>query len=116
MRGSEYCLNHDPARAEENKRRYSKGGKRGGRGRPRVELASIRTQLQDLLDGVLDGSVDRGDASVAGQLLNYMIRSVQVELQAREQDELVERLEALERGASISHSHNGGGRGSLRPL
>jgi len=72
--------------------------------------------LQDLLDGVLDGSVDRGDASVAGQLLNYMIRSVQVELQAREQEELVERLEALERGASISHSHNGSGRGSLRPL
>jgi hypothetical protein len=72
--------------------------------------------LQDLVDGVLDGSVDRGDASVAGQLLNYMIRSVQVELQAREQEELVERLEALERGASISHSQSGGGRGSLRPL
>jgi len=69
MRGSEWCLNHDPERAEENKRRGSKGGKRGGRGRPRVELGNIRTQLQDLVDGILDGSIDKGSGAVAGQLL-----------------------------------------------
>jgi hypothetical protein len=108
MRGSEWCLNHDPERAEENKRRGSKGGKRGGRGRPRVELGNIRTQLQDLVDGILDGSIDKGNGAVAGQLLNYMTRCIQVEMQAREQEELVERLEALEREMSSPHSHNGG--------
>ena len=102
MKSSEYCNSHDPDRAEENKRRYSKGGKRGGRGRPRV-------------DGVQDGTVDKGRGAVAGQLLNYMIRCVQVEMQAREQEELVERLEALEREMSFPHSHNGG-RGALRTL
>jgi hypothetical protein len=115
MRGSEWCLNHDPERAEENKRRGSKGGKRGGRGRPRVELGNIRAQLQDLVDGILDGSIDKGNGAVAGQLLNYMIRCVQVEMQAREQEELVERLEALEREMSSPHSHNGGS-GALRTL
>jgi hypothetical protein len=115
MKSSEYCNSHDPARAEENKRRYSKGGKRGGRGRPRVELRNIRAQLQDIADGVLDGSIDKGNGAVAGQLLNYMTRCIQIEMQAREQEELVERLEALESEMNISHSHNGG-RGALRPL
>jgi hypothetical protein len=50
-----------------------------------------------LADGVLDGSVDRADASVAGQLLNIVLRAVTVELQVREQLELTERVEDLAR-------------------
>jgi hypothetical protein len=34
MRDSEWCLNHHPDRAEENRRRSSRGGRRGGRGGP----------------------------------------------------------------------------------
>jgi len=47
---------------------------------------------------VLEGAVDRSDAAVVGQLLNTYIRAVSVELKAREQLELIERLEALEEG------------------
>ena len=93
---SQWCYYHHPDYVEERKRHGSKGGKRGGRGRPQVELSNIKTQLQDLADGVLDGSVDRANASVAGQLLNIILRAVTVELQVREQLELIERLEALE--------------------
>jgi hypothetical protein len=93
---SQWCYYHHPNYVEERKRHGSKGGKRGGRGRPQVELSNIKTQLQDLADGVLDGSVDRADASVAGQLLNIVLRAVTVELQVREQLELQERLEQLE--------------------
>ncbi len=96
MRDSSYCLNHDPARAEENKRRSSKGGKRGGRGRPQVELTNIKTQLQDLVDGVLDGQLERSTGSAVAQILNVYLRAVSVELQVREQLELLGRLEALE--------------------
>jgi hypothetical protein len=96
MKDSNYCLNHHPARAEANKARAAKGGRRGGRGRSRIELSQIRTQLQDLKNSVLDGSLDRGDASVAGNLLNYMVSCIRIELQAREQEELAERLAALE--------------------
>jgi len=38
MRNSAFCLGHDPDQAEARRRRASKGGKRGGRGRPSVEL------------------------------------------------------------------------------
>jgi hypothetical protein len=54
---------------------------------------------------VLEGRQDRGNAAVAGQLLNTYLRAVAVELKAREQLELVERLEALEEGLK----HNKGG-------
>ena len=96
IEGSEWCWNHDPAHAEERRRHGAKGGKRGGRGRPQTELANIKERLSDLADDVLEGSVDKGAAAVAGQLLNTYLRAVAVELKAREQLELVERLEALE--------------------
>ena len=49
-----------------------------------------------LADGVLLGTHDRADAAVAGQLLNYMIRAVGMELKVKEATELEERLEQLE--------------------
>ncbi len=43
--------------------------------------------------------MDKGAAAVAGQLLNTVIRVVSVELKVREQEEILERIEALERRA-----------------
>ncbi len=96
IEGSEWCWNHDPAHAEERRRHGSRGGKRGGRGRPQAELANIKVRLSDLADDVLEEKVDKGVAAVASQVLNVYLRAVSVELKAREQLELIERLEALE--------------------
>jgi hypothetical protein len=96
MRNSQYCIGHDPDQAEARRRRASKGGKRGGRGRPQAELAEVKSILRGLAGSVLKGTTDRQDAAVVGQLLNTVIRAVSVELKAREQLELIERLEALE--------------------
>ena len=96
MRYSEYCLNHDPSRAEENRRRSSKGGKRGGRGRPRVEVTNVKTQLQELADAVRDNEINRADAAVVSQILNVLLRAITIEVQLREQEEFAQRLEALE--------------------
>ena len=93
--GSGYCYVHHPDHAEERRRHGAKGGKRGGRGRPQVEVNAVKTRLQDLVDGVLDGEVERADAAVAGQLLNTYIRAVGVELKVREQEELVREVEEL---------------------
>ena len=98
MHGSEWCIGHDPDKAEARRLRASKGGKRGGRGRPQAELSDVKRRLSDLVNAVLEGRTDRGDAAVAGQLLNTYIRAVGVELKVREQIELVERLDALEEG------------------
>jgi hypothetical protein len=88
----EFCYQHDPGRADERKRNASRAGK----SRPSRELADIKRRLSDLADDVLEDRQDRGNAAVAGQLLNTIIRAVSVELKAKEQLELIERLERLE--------------------
>jgi hypothetical protein len=107
-----HCYHHDPAQAEKRKRVASKGGRRGGRGRPQAELADIKRRLLELTDAVLDGSVNRASAAVAGQLINTLLRAVAVELRVREQEDLTERLEELE--AALSRQKERGGYGSQR--
>ena len=96
MRNSEWCIGHDPDKAEARRSRAPKGGKRGGRGRPSSELARLQRRFEDLADKVLDGEVDRAAGAVAGQLLNGARACVRDGLTAREQEELVERMEELE--------------------
>jgi hypothetical protein len=107
IEGLEWCWNHDPAHEAERRRHGSKGGKRGGRGRPQAELAGIKGRLSDLADDVLEGSVDRQDAAVVGQLLNTVIRAVSVELKVKEQLELIERVEELERRVQVNQRQKG---------
>jgi hypothetical protein len=103
--GSEgLCWAHDPKNAERRRR----GQSRGGKNKPSRELASIKQRLSDLADAVLEGSVDKGVAAVASQVLNVYLRAVSVELKAREQLELIERLEALEE--ALEANKNAGGR------
>jgi len=94
--GSDYCHSHHPNRAEARKRAARKGGQRSERGRPTTELASIKDRLERLAEDVLAGRIDRSDAAVAGQLLNYALRAVSVGLKAREQEELEARLTEIE--------------------
>ena len=96
MRNSEWCINHHPDYEQERRRRASKGGKRGGRGRPSVELASLREENADIRRRLLDGELLPNVAAVAVQSINTDIRAVGAALKAREQEELLERLEALE--------------------
>ncbi len=91
-RNSEWCPAHDPARADARKRNASKAA----RSKPNRELVDIKTRLRELADDVLAGRVDRGDAAVAGQLLNTVIRALALETKVREQEEVLERLEVLE--------------------
>lgn len=91
-----YCYSHDPARQAERRRNAARGGKAKAGG----ELAGIKQRLSDLADAVLsddeEARADKGVAAVASQVLNVYLRAVSVELKAREQLELIERLEALE--------------------
>ena len=94
--GSQWFYVHHPDHAGERRRHGSKGGKRGGRGRPTSELHRLRDRFEDLANKVLEGSVDRADGAVAGQLLNGARTCVRDALAAREQEELIARLEVLE--------------------
>jgi hypothetical protein len=90
--GAQWCYNHDPARQAERRRNAARGGKAKASG----ELSGIKARLSTLAEDVLSGDVDKGVAAVASQVLNVYLRAVSVELKAREQLELIERLEALE--------------------
>ena len=94
--GSQWCYVHHPDHAEERCRHGSKGGKRGGRGRRSSELARLQSRFEELAEKVLAGDVERGVGAVAGQLLGGARACVRDALSAREQEELIERLEALE--------------------
>jgi len=87
-----YCYSHDAARAPERARNAAKGG----RGRGNGELRGLKTQLRDLADAVLGGSVDRGDAAVVNQIWNTIVRVVEQERKERELVDIEERLARLE--------------------
>jgi hypothetical protein len=99
--GSDYCYAHDPDRAEERKRAASKGGRRGGRGRPASELSEIKQGVRDLIAGVLsddvEESVDRGRAAVALQGYNTLLRAVEIG-QRGDLEDLARDVEELKRG------------------
>jgi len=99
MRNSQWCIGHDPEQAEARRRRASKGGKRGGRGRPVAELAALRVENVDIRRRLLkdgDDKLSPGVAAVAIQSINTDIRDVSAALKAKEVEELETRIEALE--------------------
>jgi hypothetical protein len=87
---------HHPDRADSRRRFASKGGKRGGRGRPCADLADLKRDVRKVVEGVLSGEVPQGPGAVALQGYNTLLRAAKVELDVREQQELIERLEELE--------------------
>jgi hypothetical protein len=105
IEGSEWCWNHDPSHAGAHRRHGSKGGKRGGRGRPVSELGALRVENAEIRERLLEGKLKPGVAAVAIQSINTDIRAVATTLKAREQEELIERLEALE--GALEHKRGG---------
>jgi hypothetical protein len=102
MRNSEWRINHHPDRAEDRRRRASKGGRRGGRGRPIAELGSLRDENADIRRRLLEGELLPNVAAVAVQSINTDIRAVGAAMKAREQEEILERIAALEQSAEIA--------------
>jgi hypothetical protein len=102
MRNSEWCINHHPDQAELRRRRASKGGKRGGRGRPIAELGALRDENAEVRRRLLEGELLPNVAAVTVQSINTDIRAVGAAMKAREQEEILERIAALERSAETA--------------
>jgi hypothetical protein len=87
-----YCYQHDPERAAERKRNASRAGKSAG-GR---EIKDLKRRILEVVDAVLEGSQERGQAAVAIQGFNALRSTLELERKVRELDELEARIEALE--------------------
>ena len=72
-------------------------------------MADVKRQLRELADDIVAGHTDRANAAVASQVLNVYRRAVSIELKVREQDEILQRLDALE-GAAGQAGEPGRGR------
>lgn len=108
---SSWCFNHHPDYEEARRRRASKGGRRGGRGRPSpavAELARLQHRFEELAEELVEkpGYADRAQAM--GRLLNYARQCIATSLKAREQEDLIARLEALEE--ALEQAKPGGSR------
>ena len=106
--GNQWCFSHHPDYEEQRRRRASKGGKRGGRGRPVVEVADLKQRLENLYGGVLAGTTEPKVGAVANQIVNTRARLIETELRIREQQELVARLEELETLVEQQKEQEGG--------
>jgi|SRR5215208_5842988 len=91
--GSDYCPAHDPARSEARSRSASKAA----RSRPSTEIRAIKAGIREVIDGVQDGSIERGVGAVLFQGYNALLKATETERRIRELDEIEERVEALER-------------------
>ena len=96
MPEAQWCWNHHPDYEQARRRRASKGGRRGGRGRPIAELGALRVENADIRRRLLEGELAPNVAAVAVQSINTDIRAVGAALRAKEQEELEDRLETLE--------------------
>lgn len=112
--GSQWCYVHHPDHAQERRRHGARGGKRGGRGRPVAELAALRSENAEIRRRLLleggGNALAPNVAAVAVQSLNADARLVVAALKAREQEELVERLEELETLVQQQEERQEGGR------
>jgi len=88
-----YCWWHDPEKAEERSRNASKAA----RSKTDVEIGTIKRRLKEVAEGVLNGSVEKGKGSVAFQGFGVLIRAIEVERKVKEQEEVLERIEMLEK-------------------
>ncbi len=90
------CWAHAPENAEQRRR----GASRGGKAKANRELVGIKALLSDLTERVLAGELETGRAAVANQLVGTRLRTIELERKIREIDELLARVEELERPAA----------------
>jgi DNA replicative helicase MCM subunit Mcm2 (Cdc46/Mcm family) len=56
----------------------------------------VKERLRALADGVLAGEVDEEAAAVASRILAVCLRAVEAERKVREQEDILERIDAFE--------------------
>jgi hypothetical protein len=112
---------HDPARTEARKKAASKAGRARG---PVAELVELRSMVKRYMQDVETGKLEKGKGSVLAQLAGVAgrlyeaeaklreleeSRIVETQLKVREQEQLIERPEALEELLAEKNGRRGWG-------
>ena len=99
-----YCYAHDPHHQQARSRAASKAAK----SKPNRELTALKEQLFTLYEDVREGRIEPKVGAVANQILNTRVRVIVLERDIREQEELAERIEALEQKSAESRGWGAG--------
>jgi hypothetical protein len=91
-----YCFAHDPATASQR----SANASRAACSKPSRELKAVKERLRTLAEDVLEARVDQDAAGVAARILGVYLRAVEAERKVQEQEEVLERITALEQRTS----------------
>jgi hypothetical protein len=97
---------HHPDRAADRVRYGKRGAKISARGKVATELKGLYERVEKLTQMVEAGEMERSTASVIGQLHNIARAILRDLLLAREQEELIARLENLEQQLEQSHKQD----------
>jgi hypothetical protein len=87
-----FCFAHDPATASQRSGNASKAA----RSKPSRVLKVVKERLRTLAEDVLEARVDQDAAGVAARILGVYLRAAEQERKVQEQEEILERIEALE--------------------
>ena len=68
------------------------------------EVRSLRERLKTLTDQVIEGELETARGAVANQLITTQIKLLEYERRTKDLDDLLERLERLERGRLAGQS------------
>jgi hypothetical protein len=85
-----FCFAHDPATASQRSGNASKAA----RSKPSRVLKVVKERLRTLAEDVLEARVDQDAAGVAARILGVYLRAAEQERKV--QEEILERIEALE--------------------
>jgi hypothetical protein len=94
LEASAFCYAHEPAHADTRKRHAARGG-RGRVSTVTTELQRLQQVFEDISDGVLEGTIDRGAAAVAIQALNGARGCAIGMIKSREQEELAQEVSEI---------------------
>jgi hypothetical protein len=94
---SEFCIGHDPTKAQERRRTAS----RGGRGKTNKEVRFVKQLMDGLTAQVLRGEVQPATVHAVVALQNIKLRAIETERRLDEADVRAE-FEELKRELGIS--------------
>jgi hypothetical protein len=105
-----FCYMHHPDFANDRARAAKKGGKRGGRGRPSMEIQDVKSEVRRIIKALEDGTIDTKVGNAIFQGWSLMVRTLETERSIKETDELSAMVEQLWEEREHQRGHSQGGR------